>query len=306
MEGRILVIGESLVDVILRDGRPPEVLPGGSPLNVAVGLQRLGITTMFHSRFGFDAFGSAIASHLAGDGVHIVTGTQDSFATSVAQATIQPNGSADYSFDVEWAIAPLVDIPADIIAVHTGSIGAVLEPGAHEVEREIDAARLWATVSYDPNIRPQLMTDHAAILKRVERLVQKADIVKASDEDIEWLYPGVEPMEAAIHWLVSGPSMVVITRGALGSIAATRAGMVMVDAVVTEVVDTVGAGDSFMSGLLSALADRALLGRERAQLLRSIDKDAAHAVLRFASECAAVTVSRRAADPPYREEMQER
>ncbi|HAM26767.1 MAG TPA: carbohydrate kinase [Microbacteriaceae bacterium] len=302
----VLVIGEALVDAITRDAQPAEVFPGGSPLNVAIGLQRLGLAARFHSRFGTDASGDLIAAHLAASGVELVPGARSSAPTSVAEAKVHADGSASYTFDVRWDLQPLPALPADLMAVHTGSIAAVLEPGASLVDIEIEALRGRATVSYDPNIRPQLMGEPVATRERVERMVARADVVKASDEDIHWLYPLADPARVARAWLDLGPSIVVITRGADGALAVTRAGTVEVAAQKAAVVDTVGAGDSFMSGLLAALADRALLGRESGHLLRSIDLDTTRAIVGFAALCAAVTVSRRGANPPARHDLGQR
>jgi fructokinase len=283
---RVLVIGEALVDVVSSVVEPVETaLPGGSPLNVAVGLQRLGIPTTLHSAFGADPHGVAIAQHLEESGVTVTPGTVSDRETSIAQATIAPDGTATYSFSIAWDPGP-VDT-SGFTLVHTGSIGAALEPGASEVERLLAAT--GAVVSYDPNVRPALMGDHAAALARVERLVALADVVKASDEDIAWLYPDAAVAQILEHWLALGPRLVVVTRGGDGADALTDAGPVHVDAAATTVVDTIGAGDSFTAGLLAAL-------------LTSGFDDVAGA-LRFAARCAGITVSRPGADPPTADEL---
>jgi fructokinase len=302
-QAEILVIGEALVDVIARADRPPESFPGGSPLNVAVGLRRLGLQVRLHSSFGSDSFGELIATHLTANGVEVTTGTRISGPTSRAEAAISADGSATYSFRVRWDPPPSSVPAAGLLAVHTGSIAAVLEPGASVVEAEVDRLRRVATISYDPNVRPQLMPDRVAARERIERMIAKADVVKVSDEDIAWLHPGSDPACLARSWLEGGPAIVVITRGGEGAHAFTWGGETEVAAPQTPVADTVGAGDSFMSGLLAGLADNGLLGRTHEPLLRSIDLDTTRSVLDFAARCAAVTVSRHGADPPARDEL---
>jgi fructokinase len=171
------------------------------------------------------------------------------------------------------------------------------------VASELDTLRGLATISYDPNIRPQLVTNPKQARDRVLTMVAGADIVKASDEDIAWLYPGATAVHVAREWLRYGPSLVVVTRGPAGAHAVTHAGEVAVVAWPTRITDTVGAGDSFTAGLLAALADRDLLGRDRAAALRAIDVETTREVVNFAASCAAVTVSRHGADLPYRHEL---
>jgi fructokinase len=274
------VVGEALVDIV-----DDQVLPGGSPLNVAVGLQRLGIPTTLHSSFGADPHGVAIAQHLEESGVTVTPGTVSDRETSVALATLAPDGAATYSFSITWDPGPADT--TGFALVHTGSIGAALEPGASEVERLLAATD--ALVSYDPNVRPALMGDHELALARVERFVALADIVKASDEDVAWLYPDATVTEVLERWRALGPRLVVVTRGGDGADALSAAGAVHVDAPKVDVVDTIGAGDSFMAGLLAAL-------------LRSGFDDIAAAV-RFAAHCASITVSRPGADPPTADDV---
>jgi fructokinase len=303
---RVLVIGESLVDVIRRDGdddRDDDVHPGGSPLNVSVGLQRLDVPTTLHSSFGADAYGFTIAQHLEASGVNVTPGTVRDRPTSVALATIGPDGAASYTFSIEWDPAPLEIEPGTVEAVHVGSIGAALEPGATAIERLIAQLRPTAIISFDPNVRPQLMGSADAAAPRVERLVALADVVKASDEDIAWLYPDATVAEIMARWLALGPALVVVTHGGDGADALTASGSVRVPALRAEVVDTIGAGDSFMSGLLAALSDLGLLGSERREQLRALSASDVTQVVQFAARCAAITVSRPGADPPTRADL---
>lgn len=299
---RVLVIGEALVDVVRR-GTDDAVHPGGSPLNVAVGLQRLGVPATLHSNFGRDAHGAVVAAHLAASSVTVTPTTVDDRPTSVALATIGSDGAASYTFTIEWDPAPLGAPTGTFDAVHIGSIGAALEPGATLVERLAAEAQPSATISFDPNVRPQLMGPADTARPRIERLVAIADVVKASDEDLAWLYPDADATDVAQTWLALGPTLVVVTRGGDGADVLSAAGRIWVPAPRTQVADTIGAGDSFMSGLLAALSDRGLLGGERRAALRELSASDLREVVGFAARCAAITVSRTGADPPTRADL---
>jgi fructokinase len=299
---KVLVVGEALVDVVRR-GDDDAVHPGGSPLNVAVGLQRLDVPATLHSSFGADAHGVTIAQHLEASGVTVTPTTVHDGPTSVALATIAPDGAATYTFSIEWDPASLDVAPAGVELVHVGSIGAALEPGATLVERLVAQSRPSATISFDPNVRPQLMGSADAARPRIERLVALADVVKASDEDLAWLYPDAAVAEVTDRWLALGPALVVVTHGSDGADALTTSGRIRVLAPPTEVADTIGAGDSFMAGLLAALSDRGLLGADRRDALRELPASDVREVVDFAARCAAITVSRPGADPPTREDL---
>ena len=189
--------------------------------------------------------------------------------TSSAEARIGADGAATYVFDLRWN-APGTDraVPSGARHVHTGSIGALLPPGGRKVPGWVESARSTCTVSYDPNVRPALMGSAENARAKVERLVGLSDVVKASDEDLAWLAPGVEPAEVAAAWLELGPGLVVVTRGEQGAIAACRAGTFEVPPIEVEVADTVGAGDAFMAGLLDGLRIADLIGADRREALR--------------------------------------
>lgn len=280
-----LVIGEALVDVVRTSAGAETVHPGGSPLNVAVGLARLGVPTTLHAALGDDAHGRLVAGHLAASGVTVTASTVGRAVTSVAHATLDASGAARYDFRLAWD-PEVVDV-AGFGLVHTGSIGAALAPGADVVEEAL--RRADGLVSFDPNIRPALMPEHPAALARVERLVALADVVKASDEDAAWLYPGMPIADVLAHWAGLGAAFVVITRGGDGAEALAPSGAVHVDVPPTAVADTIGAGDSFMAALLAGVLERGFADPET--------------TLAFAARCAAITVSRPGADPPWRHEI---
>ncbi|WP_369165851.1 carbohydrate kinase [Streptomyces sp. AFD10] len=297
----LLVVGECVADIVHLPGEAPRVHPGGSPANVAYGLARLGHRAVLLTQLGPDDNGRLIREHLVSAGVEVRTDGSTT-ATPSAAVTLDGAGRATYAFDVTWDLAP---VPVDRAPahVHTGSIGAVAEPGSATVLDLLRAARPTATVSYDPNVRPALMGERAAAVRRVEECVGLSDLVKASDEDLEWLHPGVAPEQVAERWLGLGPAAVLVTRGGDGALAVLPGGRIAVAAPEVEVVDTVGAGDSFMSGALHALAAHGLIGEGARERLRALDRDTVADVLRHAAASAAVTVSRAGASPPGAHEL---
>ncbi|MEO8094197.1 MAG: carbohydrate kinase [Pseudolysinimonas sp.] len=321
---RVLVVGEALVDVVLSVVEPVETtpvettpvettpvettrvetaIPGGSPLNVAVGLCRLGVPATLHSSFGADAHGVAIAQHLEASGVSVTPGTVRDQPTSVALATIAADGSASYTFSIDWDPAPL-DVPEGTFsAVHTGSIGAALEPGATMVENLLTLLQPSAIITFDPNVRPQLMGTAEQALPRIERLVALADVVKASDEDVAWLYPDRSVAEVLQRWCSLGPALCVITRGADGVDALAASGPVHVPVFETVLADTIGAGDSFMSGLIWAMSTMGLLDVRRRPILRDLPSLDVRVLVTTGARCAGITVGRPGAAPPTADEV---
>ncbi|MCL3776855.1 MULTISPECIES: carbohydrate kinase [unclassified Actinomyces] len=307
--GTALVIGEALVDVVIHPGEEPREIPGGSPANVALGLSRLGRDAELTCWIGTDARGAAIRAHLEASGVRLAPGSDGAARTSTAQATIGADRAATYVFDLDWN-PPFPQHDDAPVLVHTGSIAAVLEPGAATVRRALEEHRATATVCYDPNARPQLMGEPAAARATAESLIALSDLVKCSDEDVTWLY-GVdassdEALEAVLRgWLDLGAALVVVTRGKRGALALSASGQrveVPADPAVV-VADTVGAGDSFMGGLEDGLWCEDLVGADRREALRSIDAATLERVVRHAAAIADITVSRAGANPPTRAEL---
>ncbi|WP_424641456.1 carbohydrate kinase family protein [Embleya sp. AB8] len=293
----ITVIGEALVDLVRVEGGVPVAHPGGSPANVAVGLGRLGRPVRLITRHGRDAYGELLAAHLAASGVEVAPGSVHAGRTSVASARLDAAGAASYVFDIAWDPPASVRVPARSRCVHTGSIAATLAPGAEVVRRVLAAehARERAVVSYDPNCRPSLMGDPGGARARIESLVDLADLVKVSDEDLEWLYPGRDFAAVADEWLARGPGLVVVTRGAEGAYGVCRAGSAHVPAHPVRVVDTVGAGDAYTAGLLDALARRDRLDPGG---VRGLDRATLAGLLGDAGVVSAITCSRAGANPP--------
>jgi len=301
----LMVVGEALVDVV-DDARGTRTQhPGGSPANVALGLARLGRSVDLVTWLARDPAGVAVVDHLERSGVTVLPGSLGADRTSSAVARLDAGGCATYEFDLEWQLAATV--PArDVSVLHTGSIAAVAETvPADALLRMIHDARPSATITYDPNLRPSVMGDAGAVRPRVEELVAVADVVKASEEDLAWLYPDDTPLDVADAWADDlGCALVVVTHGGEGSTAVRSGGRRLgVLARPVPVVDTVGAGDAFMSGLLAALTDHGLTGGARRDDLHRADEQVLGAVLDFASRVAAITVSRAGANPPHQAEL---
>lgn len=303
MSPRALVIGEALIDIVERDGVVTGEHVGGSPLNVAIGLGRLGRDVDFLTHIGRDDRGKRIAEYVEASGVQLVSGSRDAERTPTAHAHLDSTGAATYEFDIEWSLSGTAEVGPPLVA-HTGSIAAFLSPGCLATAALLDAYRPSATISYDPNVRPALIDDHDQAVNRINRLVAKADVVKASDEDLRWIDPERSPEKVAEAWLTLGPSIIAVTRGGDGSFAVCRAGAVAVEAPLVDVVDTVGAGDSFMTGLIDALWSLDLLGADRRGALAAIDTTTLEGVLRWATLASAVTVTRAGADLPDRAALQ--
>jgi fructokinase len=304
---RALVVGEALVDVVLRRGAEPAEHPGGSPANVAIGLGRLGRRVDLLTWLADDAYGDLVREHLAASDVHVLAGDRGPERTSVARAHLDDQGAATYEFDLTWDLPGRFDEGDDAPAVvHTGSIATVLTPGAEAVARLLADRRATSTLTYDPNLRPALMGDAGATLPVVERLVELADVVKVSDEDLAWLHPGVAPVEIARDWLRRGPALVVVTLGGEGALAVTAAGdEIALTAPPVTVADTVGAGDSFMAGLIDGLWSAGLLGADARERLHAVDRATVERVLVRCAAIAAITVSRAGANPPTSAELGE-
>jgi fructokinase len=300
-----VVVGEALVDLVgQRGGRTFAAHPGGSPANVALGLARLGLPVTLETRLGRDALGEMVLAHLQASGVRVGGGAVEGAKTTLAVATLAA-GVASYDFRIDWDLEALAPLPAEARCLHTGSLATVLPPGrAHVVDLvERERERGWVTVSYDPNVRPALLGDAARARPEIEHLVALSDVVKVSDEDLRWLYPDRADEDVARGWLASGPALVVVTRGGEGVYAAAAGPELRRDAVPVDLVDTVGAGDSFTSGLLDGLHRAGLLGGARRDALAAIDEATLAGVLDAAALIAAITCSRPGADPPTRAEV---
>lgn len=303
---RTLVIGESLIDVVRTPDGSSTRHVGGSPLNVAVGLARLDHRVSLATYFGRDEGGAAIGAHISDAGVDLVPGSDRAEDTTVATATLDEQGRAEYTFDISWRVP---ELPERTGHLHTGSIGALLRPGGVDVLAAMGGGRRVGTVSYDPNIRPSLVPDRGATLDEVERRVAVSDVVKASEDDLEWLAGRPLDERGLTDWLHGwrdlGPTLLVCTRGAKGALAVLPSGRtVNVPGADVEVADTVGAGDSFMAGLLSALLDAGLLGGPEARSrLRKAKGAAVTTAITRGVDASARTVAHIGAHAPSRADL---
>ncbi|CAA0114209.1 Fructokinase [Mycolicibacterium vanbaalenii] len=299
---RALVIGEALIDIVERESstaREATEHVGGSPLNVAVGLARLGREVDFLTHIGTDERGRRIIDYVESAGAQLVPGSNTASRTPTARATVDRAGSATYTFDIDWQLSGTPEVAPPLV-LHTGSIAAVLEPGCLATAALVDTYHLSATCTFDPNVRSALIDDADSARARIDRLVERADVVKASDEDLRWIDPTRPPEEVATGWLALGPSIVVVTTGSGGAVAMCAAGTARVPAFDVDVADTVGAGDAFMTGLIDALWSQDLLGADRRPRLAAIGLDDLTRAVRAAATAAALTVTREGADLPDR------
>lgn len=304
MSEHALVIGEALVDVVVRTDGSVDAHPGGSPANVAIGLGRLGRDVELLAYLAEDDNGSLVQEHLAGSDVALAAGSLDAPSTSVATAHLDESGAATYDFDLTWDLSASAAPRPGAVVVHTGSIAAVLAPGAEAVRELVESLRPTATITYDPNARPSLMGEPAVAMVAIERMVALADVVKVSDEDLEWLSGG-EVDSVARSWLSLGPAFVVVTRGGSGATAFLPGGEeVSIEAPRVEVADTVGAGDSFMGGLIDGLWTAGVLGADRREALREMSRESLTEILARCARIAAITVSRPGANPPGSAELE--
>lgn len=299
---RVLVVGEALVDVVHRQDGTITEYPGGSPANVALGLGRLHQRVDLLTDLGADDRGRVVTEWLHASGVSLLgpAAGRGGRHTSTARAHLDAGGAAVYEFDLGWDPDFGLD-PTSYDVVHTGSIAATLEPGGTGVVELVARMAGRAVVTYDPNARPAIMGDPDHARSRVEELVGLSDVVKASDEDVAWLYPGADPHEVIEAWRHRGPAFVTLTLGGEGAIAATRHGLLRIPAPPTTVVDTVGAGDTFMAALVDGLIGLGIAGHR--ELLAAATAAQITAVLERAAKAAALNVARPGADPPTADEL---
>lgn len=297
----IVVAGESLIDLVVdRDGDSSQA-PGGSPLNVAVGLARLDVPTTLISQVGHDEGGGLVVRHVTGSGAEIVTAPSANGRTSVATAHLDETGAATYDFDLDWSL-PRQELPV-CHALHVGSLGTLLEPGCESVRDLVEQACARETfVSYDANVRESFVDDRDRVRREVVELAGRCTLVKLSDEDARVLDPTADPDDFA-RTLLSGErtQIVLLTRGPDGGTAFTADGETTARPRQVEVVDTVGAGDAFMAGTLAQLWDLDAF-RQLGPGLPVSPEDLGRLV-RGAVEVAAITCERRGANPPRRQEL---
>jgi fructokinase len=300
----VVVTGEALVDLVLaRDGSLTGH-PGGGPYNVARTIGRLEQHVVYLGRISTDGFGARLLRELGADGVGTDAVVATDAPTTLALAELDEAGAARYRFYDAGTSAPgltlgqaTAALPSRITTFYLGTLGLVFEPIATTLEAVIAGLGEDTLVALDPNCRPSVIDDPAAYRGRLTRLLERTDVMKASEEDLDWLDPGADPVDAARRLLAGGGAVALVTLGGDGAIVVTSDDVVRVDSPAVEVVDTIGAGDAFMGAFL---ADWQARGLGRADLAGL--GDVAQAAT-FACRVAAITCSRAGADPPRLAEL---
>ena len=300
----IVVCGEALIDMINNSDGTQHAAPGGGPFNTARALARLGVPTAFLGHLSSDAFGRELAGLLDADGASMEYATVGPEKTTIAVADIDSEGLAEYQFLIHGTSAPNLtremipaEFGAEINAIHLGTLGLVLDPMAETLVGLADREHGKRLLMLDPNIRVGLTPD-AEYRERLHRVIDESTVVKASDADLAWLYPGLEYEDAAERVLDRGVSTVVVTLGADGAFGAHGDIRLHVPAPQVNVVDTIGAGDAFGAALLAWLHDHECINPD----LR-LDASELRAALVYACLAAAITCTRAGADPPRKSEL---
>lgn len=296
----ILVVGETLIDIVSTADAPDRYAPGGAPANVALGLGRLGAEVELLTDIGDDFHGGFLLAHLRES--RVAVHARPTGSTSTARAVLSADGSAEYEFALRWAPDACLIEGRSWSVVHVGSIAAFLSPGAAIVDTLLEEARTPSALrTFDPNIRPSIIGDREKSLARFESLAARVDVVKLSDVDADWLYPDLSAADQLERILGLGVRLVAMTLGSDGAIVMTASARVRIPAQRVEVRDTIGAGDSFMASLIHDLQDQ-----PQATQIEDMGEDALRRLGENASRRAGVTVSRVGADLPWASEEGQR
>lgn len=305
----LVVAGEALIDLVLGADGSVEASLGGAPYNTARAASRLGVDVGFVGCLSKDRFGQRLVAQLRADGVHVDDAPRTDAPTTLALAEVDASGSATYRFYLEGTSAPaLGSAPLDAAsrrhapvgprAFFTGGLALVLQPMADSIVSAVERLGDETMFVLDVNCRPVVIADRERYVQRLDRAVRRADVVKASDEDLAYLFPGLEVTDAVAAVLDRGARSIVVTAGAESTIVADRTGStsVPVASIDGDVVDTIGAGDTFGAAMVASWVTSGL-GRDEVATDRLVGAVmAGHAA-------SAVVVTRRGADPPYRHEL---
>lgn len=307
----ILCCGEALIDMIPEptqtgtDGFVPHC--GGAVMNTAVALSRLGVPTGLFTGLSDDMFGQQLTAHLRASNVDLSFAVTSSRPSTLAFVQLV-SGQANYSFVDENSAGRMLDlsdlpkVPDKVSTLFFGGISLATEPCAEAYAKLLDREDPGRVVMMDPNIRAKFIPDPKRYRARLERMLAKTDILKVSDEELDWIIPQSMPHAEKITMLMRhGPTVVVMTRGSAGVVGFLSDGSeISVGADKVDVIDTVGAGDTFNAGLLCKFDE---LGCLKAQTLRKLDPEVLRQALAFASKVAAVSVTRKGANPPWAQEV---
>jgi len=307
----VLVIGEALVDVVHGINGEIKNIPGGSPANTAVALARLGTKTYMKARTSTDQFGTEIRNYLTSQNINLDYSLIVKNPSSVVNALIQKDGSAKYeanlrgAADYGWTFEELNQvIDPDIQIVQLGSLTSYIEPGATNIEKWFSQLRQSNKylLTFDPNIRHPLDGENEVdVRSRAKKLASLSHVVKASDEDLNWIFSNNNPQDSAINIIESGASLVVVTLGKKGAFAVNKKlEIVEVKANEIAVIDTIGAGDTFAAALITQLLENSLINKNA---LDNLSSDDLTEILTNCSAVSAITCSRQGANPPHRHEV---
>jgi fructokinase len=302
----ILVCGEALMDVLVEIDGSRHPIPGGGPFNTARALARLGIPTAFLGRLSEDAYGQRLAEELVAAGASLDCASRGPEPTTVALAEVDQAGVAHYQFQTEGTSAQnltlsmLPERPGpEVEALHVGTLGLVLEPMATTLVELVRREQGRRLVMVDPNIRPQVIADRSRYRRRLEDdLLPACTIVKASEQDLLWLYPDLNVEAACARVLEGGPQLMIATLGANGAFGLTRLARAKVSVPPVDVVDTIGAGDVFGAALLTWLYDRRMLGTDLC-----LEAEQLEAMLHFACLAASWSCMQAGAASPSRRDL---
>lgn len=305
-----MVCGEALMDVFMRGETPTgmtlDARAGGSPFNVAIGLARLGRQVGFFGALSSGFLGDRLHRILKEEGVDLRALARVDAPTTLGLVGLDANGGASYAFYGTGAADRLLD-PEDLPdfepgteALHFGSYSMVVEPVASAHRRLIERERGTCVITYDPNVRLNVEPSLERWTDTVDWMASRADLIKVSSEDLELLYPRRSILKLAADWLAQGVSMVVVTHGGSGSVCYTTHHTVGVRARSVDVIDTVGAGDTFQAALLCWISEQGLMSPAG---LASLGAEQIKMALDFASAAASITCTRQGANLPRREEV---
>ncbi|MEO5689919.1 MAG: carbohydrate kinase [Burkholderiaceae bacterium] len=305
-----VVAGEALMDVFTGATTPTGIALdariGGSPLNVAFGLARMGQQVAFLGGISSGELGNRLVDALRAEGVSLDAVHRSAAPTTISLIGVDAKGVPEYAFygagaaDRTLPLAALECMPADARLLHVGSYTMVVGDTAATQRALVDRVCGKMVVSYDPNLRLNVEPDLDVWRATLEWMLPRTDVLKLSDEDLGLLYPGIDPAAFAADCLGKGAGLVALTRGGKGAFAWHASGIVDVPPVIVDVIDTVGAGDTFQASLLTRLDE---LGALSPDGVRGMSAETLLDAMRFASQAAAITCSRRGADLPRRAEL---
>jgi fructokinase len=297
----IWVCGEVLIDLIPGADGVRVAHVGGGPANTAKALARLGHDVQFIDGISTDEYGVAARKELLDDEVKLDLALTSDKPTCLAIVSLDANGGASYEFKIDgtatfdfnlnWLPDPSRYKPQ---VLHIGTLVTVIQPSADVLYDWAMQVAEFAPIVFDPNIRPSVMGDRDVYEAAVEKWAALSSVIKVSDDDMAWLYPGQKYKDVAQRWINDGAALVVVTRGSQGIIGITADGSVEVDGAKITVADTVGAGDTVGAIIVEAMIEKGIL---------ALTGDVLKAVLHRAAVAAGITCSRKGAQPPYKHEL---